>query len=205
MLICEIMARFERCQIRTSSRGLTIQLRDEGNVHDVLFRDIDFVSRYYSDPWWGRGEAISFTAIPRTPQTVLGTIHHVRVENVRGRAENSARVFSAAPGHIRDIIFEKVDLTLGRSTSYQGGLYDNRPTKAMADIVPHGTAGFCLQTAGNVTLKKCRVSWAGTAPDYFTHALEAEDVTGLKLTAFQGEAAHPRRDEAIWVHGCEPR
>ena len=59
---------FERCQIRSSSRGIGIQLRDEGNVHDIDFRDIQFTSRYYSDPWWGRGEAISLTAIPRTAQ-----------------------------------------------------------------------------------------------------------------------------------------
>ena len=32
--------RFERCKILTGSRGLTIQLRDEGNIYNVTFRDI---------------------------------------------------------------------------------------------------------------------------------------------------------------------
>ena len=57
--------RFERCTIKNSSRGLCIQLRDEGSVYNIDFRDITFHSRYFADPWWGRGEAISFTAIPR--------------------------------------------------------------------------------------------------------------------------------------------
>ena len=41
------------------------------------------------------------------------------------------------------------------------------------------------------------VAWGKNLPDYFTHALETEDVTGLKLTGFKGEAAHPGRDKAI--------
>ena len=56
--------RFERCDIKTSCRGLTIQLRDSGNVANVEFRDIRFVARYHSAPWWGRGEAISLRWIP---------------------------------------------------------------------------------------------------------------------------------------------
>src|ERR1700744_4488843 len=53
---------FEHCRILSSSRGLCIQLRDEGSVFNVTFRDIQLVAQYHSDPWWGRGEAISFTA-----------------------------------------------------------------------------------------------------------------------------------------------
>ena len=83
---------FERCRIKTSSRGLCIQLRDAGSVYNISFKDITFESRYFSDPWWGRGEAISFTAIPRTAGSKLGVLHHITVENVTGRAENSVRV-----------------------------------------------------------------------------------------------------------------
>ena len=79
--------RFERCQIKASSRGLCIQLRDEGNIYNIDYRDITFTSRFYSDPWWGRGEAISFTAIPRTPTSKPGTLHHINVQNVTGHAE----------------------------------------------------------------------------------------------------------------------
>lgn len=191
--------RVERCQIRTSSRGLTIQLRDEGNVYNVLFRDIKFTSRYYSDPWWGRGEAISFTAIPRTPETRLGSLHHVRVQNVTGRAENSVRVCGTPGSRIHDVRFENVGVTLNRWTRYPGGVFDNRPTTVLSAIEAHSTAGFCIRYADDITLKRCTVRWGGNRPDYFTHALEAEAVTGLGLTQFRGEAAHPDRFEAIWV------
>ena len=103
---------FERCRIVTSCRGLCIQLRDQGNVFNIVFRDIEFTSRYHSAPWWGRGEAISFTAIPRTAATRVGTIHNVRVENVRGHAENSARIEGLGGARVSDIVFDRVKLAL---------------------------------------------------------------------------------------------
>ena len=111
---------FERCEIRTSSRGLTIQLRDEGNVYNVDFRGIKFISRYHSDPWWGRGEAISLTAIPRAPGTKIGTIHDIRIQDVSGRAENSVRINGTPESRIRNVSLENVAVTLDRWTSYRG-------------------------------------------------------------------------------------
>jgi polygalacturonase len=190
---------FERCEIRTSSRGLTIQLRDEGNVYNVTFRDIKFTSRYYSDPWWGRGEAISFTAIPRTNTITPGCMSNIVVQNVTGLAENSVRVNGTKESRIRDVRFENVSMTFDRSTRYTGGLFDNRPTRVYDPIETHANPGFFIRDADNVTLKNCSVKWGRNLPDYFTHAIEAESVTGLKLTGFKGDAAHPERDEAILV------
>ena len=81
-----------------------------------------------------------------------------------------------------------------RRTGYPGGLFDDRPTTAYPGIEPHGNPGFSIRYADNVVLKHCSVKWGDKRPDYFTHALEAEAVTGLELTGFAGEAAHPERD-----------
>ena len=191
---------FERCEIRTSCRGLTIQLRDEGSVYNVDFKDIKFTSRYHSDPWWGRGEAVSFTAIPRTPQTKIGAIHNVKVRNVTGRAENSIRINGTPESRIKDVRLENVAVTLNKSTNYRGGLFDNRPTTAYQDIEPHGNPGYSIRYADNIALKDCSVSWGDNRPDYYTHALEAEYVSELKLTNFIGRAAHPDRYEDIVIH-----
>jgi hypothetical protein len=43
------------------------------------------------------------------------------------------------------------------------------------------------------------VAWGKNCPPSFTHALEAENVTHLKMTRFTGEAAHPESDEAIVI------
>ena len=192
--------RFERCLIKTGCRGCTIQLRDEGNVSKIEFRDIRFSARYHSAPWWGRGEGISFTAIPRTPETKVGTISDVRVVNVVGRAENSVRISGSTQSRIRDVRFERVAVTLDRWTRYPGAVWDNRPTTMMPGIEEHPTPAIHVRHADRVTLEDCRVDWGGNVPDYFTHALEAHDVTALAYPGFQGDAAHPGRDAAVLIH-----
>jgi hypothetical protein len=191
--------RFERCHIKTSSRGLCIQLRDEGNVYNIAFRDITFNSRFYSDPWWGRGEAISFTAIPRSPASKPGSLHHVTVQNVTGTAENSVRVCGSALSRIHDVTLDRVAVTLARTTKFPGGLFDNRPTTAIPAIQPHDTPGFSIEHADNVTLRNCKVAWGANLPDAFSYAVEAIDTTGLKIEGLTGTAAHTSLRKAVSI------
>jgi polygalacturonase len=189
----------ERCKILSGSRGLCIQLRDEGAVSNVIFRDIQFTSRYYSDPWWGRGEAISLTAIPRLPTTKLGTLRNIQIQNVSGHAENSVRINGTANSRIQNVRLENVSVKLDRWTKYKGGVFDNRPTKVLDPVETHDTPGFNIRCADDVTLENCSVTWGRDLPDYFTDALETENVTGLHLTGFTGNAAHPNHDAAIFI------
>ncbi|HYA78920.1 MAG TPA: hypothetical protein VED19_00245, partial [Candidatus Nitrosopolaris sp.] len=174
----------------TSSRGMTIQLRDEGSVSNVIFGGIRFVSRYYSGPWWGRGEAISITAIPRLTTTRLGIIRNIRIEDVTGKAENSVRINGTPDSRIQNVWLENVHVKLDRWTKYQGRLFDNRPTKVLDPIEACDNPGFSLRYADDVTLKNCSVSWGRNRPDYFVNALEAGNVTGLHLAGFKGDAPH---------------
>jgi polygalacturonase len=191
---------FERCKILSGSRGLTIQLRDEGDVYNIVFRDIQFTSRYYSDPWWGHGEAISLTAIPRLPTTKLGTMRDIQIQNVIGHAENSVRINGTTNSRIQNVSLENVSVKLGRWTKYKGGQFDNRPTKVLDPVETHNTPGFSIRYADDVTLKHCSITWGWNLPDYFACALETESVTGLRLAGFKGNAAHPDHDAAILIH-----
>ena len=190
---------FERCQIKTSSRGLCIQLRDEGNIHDIIFRDITFTSRFYSDPWWGRGEAISFTAIPRTATTKVGSLHDIIVQNVTGHAENSVRVCGSELSRVHDVILDRVSVTLERTTQFPGGLFDNRPTLPANSIQPHDTPGYSIEHANNVILRNCKVVWGANPPDAFSYAVEAVDTTGLSIEGLTGGPAHASLGKAVSI------
>jgi hypothetical protein len=190
---------FERCQAKSCCRGITIQLRDEGSVHDIDFRDIRFASRYHAAPWWGRGEAISFTAIPRTAGGKIGQIRDVRVQNVTARAENSVRIDGTPQSRIARVSLENVDLTMDRWTPYPGPVFDNRPTTAYEAVETHRTPAIHIRQADGVTVRDCKIGWGKTPPEYFTHALEAEQVSDLSITRLAGDAAHPQRDQAIVI------
>ena len=190
---------FERCEVRTSSRGMGIQLRDEGNVYGVTFRDIRFHSRFFSAPWWGHGEAISFTAIPRTPDSRIGKLHDVSVERVTGTAENSVRVCGSTESRIERVRFTDVDVTFDRTTAYPGGIFDDRPTTAQVAIEPHSTPGFSIEHADAVTLADCSVHWGPHLGESFGYALEARDTTGLKLQHFSGTPARPGLGKGVSI------
>jgi len=138
----------------------------------------------------GPGEAISITAHPRTPEMKMGTLRGVRVANVTGRAENSVRVSGSGECRIRDVTLENIAVTLDRWTRYPGGVFDNRPTQGRyPEIEPHGTPGFHIRAADNVVLKRCRVAWGESPPEYFTHALEP---TTYRSCGSQASKVKPR-------------
>jgi hypothetical protein len=174
-------------------------LRDEGNVSDILFSDIRFTAQYQAAPWWGRGEAISFTAIRRKPGAQIGSIDGVQVRNIIGRAENSIRINGSAESRIRNVTLDNVAVAFDRWTKYPGEVFDNRPTTAHTDVERHKTPGISVRYADNVTLKDCKVVWTQNPPAGFTHAIEAENTSGLSITRFTGEAAHRDRDPDILI------
>jgi polygalacturonase len=189
--------RFERCTIKNGSRGLCIQLRDEGSVYNVDFRDITFHSHYFADPWWGRGEAISFTAMPRNPTIKPGTLRNVTVTNVSGTAENSVRICGSAQSRVTDVVLDGVSVTLERTTKFPGALFDNRPTTAQPSIEPHDTPGISIEHADNVTLRNCTVKWGTNVPESFSYAVETKDTTGVKIEGLNGGPARPGLGKAV--------
>jgi hypothetical protein len=183
---------FEHCKIISASRGLSIQLRDEGNISQVVFRDIQFTSRYQAKPWWGMGEAISFTAMPRNPDTKLGQLHDILIQNVSGHAENSLRLNGTSQSRLGNIRLENVSLKLDRWTKYPGGFFDNRPTWVLTPLEVHPTDAYNLRCADRITLQNCGVTWGNIASEDFRNALQADDVTTLQLSGFQGDSiGHP--------------
>jgi len=188
---------FERCRILGGARGLCIQLRDAGTVSNIIFRRISFTARYFSAPWWGRGEAISFTAIPRAPGGQIGAIRNVLVEDVTGRAENSIRIEAEGGGTVDHVTLDRVDVTFARWTRYPGAVFDNRPTSAVTALEPHDTPGISIRNAADVTLRDCTVRWGPNVPDTFTSAIEAVNAPGLKIERFTGTAAQPGRPARV--------
>ncbi len=126
-------------------------------------------------------------------------MHDIRIRNVCGRAENSVRVSGSEASAVRNVRLENVDVTLDRWTRYNGGILDNRPTATETGLEPHGNPGYAIRHASQVTIKASRIAWGNNRPDYFTHALESENTTGLDLSDFSGTAAHPGRDSDLAV------
>ena len=70
------------CIISRSNRGLSIQIRDGGNVENVSYQNIMIETRRFCPDWWGTAEPIVLTTFNRDAQTKSGRIKNVRFFNV---------------------------------------------------------------------------------------------------------------------------
>ncbi|MDA3881454.1 MAG: glycosyl hydrolase family 28 protein [Prolixibacteraceae bacterium] len=197
------------CIISNSNRAIGIQNRDEGIVENVIFDNIIIESRLFDNVWWGKAEPIYVTAYKRQPgntrdanwrfapgQTTgrVGLIRNIVFNNIIAQSENGVFI-GGEKGKIENIRFSNVQITIDKTTSYQCGIYDLRPSDTVG-ILEQGTSGFYFDTADNVQLLNCSVKWGENRPMEYKHALFAANINRLKVINFEGEAAHKEKHEA---------
>ncbi len=174
--------RLRDCVIEHSNRGLAVQLRDGGDVEDLEFSNIEIGTRRYSPAWWGAGEPVYITSLPRAPGVRNGVVRGLRFRDLRCTGENGMVIFSTPPGHVRDILFERVSLAIERHTPWPSGLFDLRPC-------PQGFLPPDAAPAGSDT------PWGRPA----MRACAAVSIDGAAEVRFsQFSCRLPSRDTAPW-------
>jgi polygalacturonase len=203
------------CIIRSSNRAIGIQNRDEGIIENVIFDNIIIEGRLFDNVWWGKAEPIYVTAFKRQPgnardanwrfakcQTTgnVGVVRNILFSNIQAKSENGVFI-GGEKGKIDQIKLRNVQLTIDKTTNFEGGIYDLRPSDTIG-LLKTNIAGFYLDNAKNVVLQDCEVKWGENKQDYFGHALFASKIEGLTIDRFTGESAFPETMEPIHLHDC---
>lgn len=178
----------DNCVISDSNRGISIQIRDGGHVKNASFTNLIIETRRFADCWWGCAEPITITTHDRDAYTKSGKISNIRFSNITCDSENGV-FFSGSPdNHIEDVLLEKIQVTLRAKSKWERGLYDLRPglDKGIEKIP---SPGFLLRAVDGVTLRDCRVRFAGEDCADFGEAIRTEGCTGVVLDRFTGRAA----------------
>lgn len=180
----------DSCVISRSNRGISIQIRDGGSVKNASFSNIIIETRRFADCWWGCGEPITVTVHDRDAATKAGRVSGLRFSNITCDGENGV-FFSGSPGNeIRDVLLEKVQVTLSARTKWERGRYDLRPGEGKG-IEKLPSPGFLLRHVEGTTLRDCRVRFEGEDRSGFGEALRTEGCRDVVLQNFQGKAARP--------------
>lgn len=113
--------------IFNSNRGISFQLRDEGNIKNIKFENIDIETKRSSDIyWWGKAEGIAITAVRRYENTKIGIIDNIKFNNINIDGERG--IFIYGENNISNIELNNINVSLKRKTDYDLTLYDLRPT-----------------------------------------------------------------------------
>ncbi|MBQ9520112.1 MAG: hypothetical protein IJR67_01400 [Acholeplasmatales bacterium] len=118
---------FDNIKIKDSNRGISFQLRDDGEIKDITFNNIDIESHMFDPkPFWGKGEAISISAVRRTRESKIGTISNISFNNINAKSEKGIFLYSNSD-NIFDLSFNNININLVDVTKYDKRIYDLRP------------------------------------------------------------------------------
>lgn len=73
-----------------------------------------------------------------------------------------------------------MNLLLQKRTAYPGGIYDKRPCVGEA-FVHDKTYGFYLDTASDILMDNCVVTWGDIRPDQAADGIGQKNITNLKV------------------------
>ena len=183
-------ATFTGCVISHSNRGICLLNRDGALVENLVFSDMVITTELRAAMWWGVGEPIHLSNLPRDAGTKTGIVRALRFHNILCDGESGVFIHGWQDSPISDVAFDDVRVAIRKTSQIKGGFYDLRPGTAYKGLYEYKTAGVYCRWAADLSLRNVSVHWSTGSPDYYGPALEAEDVTGLKLENFNGAGAH---------------
>ncbi|WP_409076878.1 glycoside hydrolase family 28 protein [Bombilactobacillus bombi] len=130
-----VNCKFTNLTIKDTNRGLTFQLRDPGNAENILFENIKITTKHYSEDWWGSGEPIFISILPRSIETDMTNhyINNVIFRNIECYAENGIFIGSENDNMINNLLFSNIKLNLMKKT-HSKIMFDLRPWKGVDKI-----------------------------------------------------------------------
>lgn len=150
---------------------------------------------FYSDVWWGKAEPIYVTSYPRAvgnhkdagwrfpkgaTEGRCGEVSRIYFTNIKCTSENGIFVGGDTQNKVNHIYFENVDLLLQKRTAYEGGIYDKRPCVGEG-FIHDKTYGFYIDTASDILIDDCTVTWGDIRPDQAAEGIGQKDVRNLKI------------------------
>jgi polygalacturonase len=176
---------FDNIVIHDSNRGIGVFSREPGSdVDNILFSNILITNRLHKGHWWGKGEPIHVSTIPRFEGQGTGTIRNVRFRNVVAESETGIVVWGVEENPIRDLELSNVQLTIRESPIHEiyGGNFDLRPTSSFAtSIFEHDVPAMFARQVDGLLIDHCRFGWKGELPAFFTNGFQGESIERLVI------------------------
>ncbi len=188
------------CTIVRSNRGISFLNRDGATVEDILFTGMTIETRMRPMMWWGSGEPIALTSVPRQSGGPAGLVRNIAFVDMLCRGESGIYLRGTKGAPLQGIELRNVSVTLEKTTSIPGGFYDMRPGDQFgpSGLDRRDTAGVFAADVDGLSLNGVGVHWGKAVPAYFGSALELERCNDVCLTQVLGKAAHPGSSPALF-------
>lgn len=143
---------FENIKIIDSNRGISLMLRDNGNISDCSFKNISMSLRLFSKiHWWGSDEGIAISAVRR--EDVVGNISNLIFEDIDIDSENGLLIYGE--NNISNIQFKDINVNINKKTDYPHNSLDLRPGKL--GIIDSKFYGLSIIGANNISFDNLNI------------------------------------------------
>jgi len=160
---------FSNTVVRNTNKALGIDVMDGGEISDILFSNITIDTNRRHWNWWGSGETFNFLLTKRRPDSKMGAIRNVVIDNVISHARGTSTITGHPERRIENVTISNLQMFM-----QEEDCIDKRATDA---IRAEGVDGLKLR---NVSVK-----WADdrTEPKWAS-AASFRDASGLELDNF---------------------
>jgi hypothetical protein len=204
---------FNNITIDDSNRGILIHTRSSETAENITFSHVHIKTRLIDGPWWGAGEPIAISVarwdyVSWQPATSLGFVRHIRFDDVVIDSQSPVIVHSMEPGHIADVGFHNVSLTVssGPLTTTLGGNLDLQPTSPNNfGVRKQDLPAVLVHNADRLSFTGLTINWLGVFPPYYTNAIAADGFDGLIIDNFHGASASGTLPAIQLDHGAHAR
>ncbi len=182
---------FDNIIIYESNRGIGIYAHDASNIENLIFSNIIIETRLHNGQWWGNGEPIHLSSINRFKNQTAGKIRNVSFTNIQAMSEHGVILYGDVSNSITDIVFDNLNLKIrrGQETLTYGGNVDLRPAADISkQLFEQDISGLYALNVSNLSLLNYQLKWDENLPDFYTYAIELDNVTGFELSEFKGKA-----------------
>lgn len=157
--------------ILRSNRGISLQLRDEGNIKNIQFSNIRMdLRRFCSLTYWGKAEPIAITCLNRFKDHELGIISNISFNNITADAENGIFIYANKPNAISNISLNNINLYIHKKTKWEENTHDLRPAEGYG-IVEGPLNALLVNFAKNVEINNFNYSYG---PEFL--AIKGNDI-----------------------------
>jgi hypothetical protein len=173
------------CVIFDCNRGITLQIATGGTIRDVVVSNLTIDLHRYDWFWAGDANAFNF-----------------RINRPSEWNNEPRKASEPGPGMIKDVIFHDIIVHCQGTSRIEGHperwlegvtfenikFFISTNSKSTFDSA---TSAMIFRRARNLKLRNIEVVWEKPTYDKWESALELEDVDGLELCGFNGNAAWP--------------
>ena len=166
---------FSNCVIRESNKGMGINVQDGGTISDVLFSNltIDLHRRHWN--WWGNAEVVYFVLKKRNPNSLVGTIKNITIDNVTAYAQGTSRIMTTVDKPLENIRIANVRVLMNPEATP-----DKRTRNAML-----------IEGVDGLTLDNVAVHWNDEQPESaWQSGLVLNKVSNFRLRNVSARQAH---------------